>query len=94
MNLPLPKLRLGLTRLARRATFIALIFGVLFDVWLFWQGLEQWIERPLASDRVSAKQLRVSESQRQTFISNITAYQQPPALPAIPKITFKNESSN
>lgn len=77
----------------RHAVFIALIVGLCFDGWLAWQSWEQWADRPLPPERVTAKQLRVSESQRTKFVENFEAYQHPAAVPTLPTITFQAGSS-
>lgn len=77
----------------RHAVLIALVVGLCFDGWLGWESWQQWSDQPLPPDRVTAKQLRVSETQRTQFVENLAAYQHPPAVPTIPAITFQASST-
>lgn len=69
--------------LTRHAMFVILIVGLLFDGWLVWQSMEQWLDQPLPSDRVTAKQLRVNETQRQELLQHLDQYHQPSTPPTI-----------
>jgi len=84
----------GLTKISRHAVLIAVICALCFDSWIYWKGWQLWADQPLPSDRVTAKQLRVSESQRQTFIKSVITYQRPAAIPAVPNLTFDTGASN
>ncbi len=92
MTLSTSSLRRPLALLLKHALLLALIVGVVFDAWLLWQGWGQWNDQPLPSERVTAKQLHVSETQRLTVTKNITAYQQPAPIPTLPAITWQGGS--
>lgn len=88
MHLPgrlLPRLLHGLKR---RLVLIVVIVGLGFDGWMVWQGLEQWAEPPLPPERISAKQLRVNESQRVTLEEGLQQYHQPQALTNTSTVPF------
>lgn len=94
MKMPLRTLQPGVIQLSRHAVFIALVLTLCFDGWLLWQGWQQWIDQPLPADRVTANQLRVSETQRQSLITAIVTYQHPAAIPPVPNITFDTGTAN
>ena len=76
-----------LPALTKRLLPIVLIAGLTWDAWLGWQSWTQWADQPLPPERVTAKQLRVNESQRQALVNDLTAYRQPVSGPAVPSST-------
>jgi hypothetical protein len=64
------------TKLSRHLVLIVLIIGLGFNSWLFWQASTEWPDLPLAPERISAKQLRVNEAQRNTLLQNLDLYHQ------------------
>lgn len=76
MNLSLNFLGSLNTKLSRHLVLIVIIIGLGFDSWLFWQASTEWPDLPLAPERISAKQLRVNETQRASLLQNLDQYHQ------------------
>lgn len=67
--------------LTRHAMFVVLIFGMCWVGWLGWTTMQARTDFPLSADRLTAKQIKVNETQRQQLDSALKSYRQPaPAL--------------
>lgn len=75
------------------ATFIAIIVALSFSSWGTWQAWEQWEDRVLPPERVTAKQIRINENQRQQLLQAISQYRTPATPSTVPTITFQGTAS-
>lgn len=73
---------------------IAIVLGLVWLGWSGWQSWEQWRELPLPAERVTAKQIKVNEGQRQQLEQLLTTYRLPPTEPLVlPKVTISEPQS-
>ena len=80
----------GSTKILNRwLSVVALGIGLLWFGWSAWQSWSFWQDKPLSGDQVTAKQLRVSEAQRQTLLTHLKSYQTPATVGIVPLVTFQ-----
>lgn len=77
-----------LAGLVRRLNLIAVCIGIILSGWTVWKIWSVWNDLPLPPDRVTAKQLRVSESQRIQITQDLATLRSTSATTAVPNITF------
>ena len=72
---------IGLTNLIqpfkRHLLMISLILSALWLGWSGWQLWKAWPDRPLPADRITARELKVNETQLQQLKTNLDSYQAP-----------------
>lgn len=64
----------------RHLVLIACLIGVGWIGYVIWQLAGVYYDQPLPPERISAKQLRVNESQRQAVLKSITDSASVPAV--------------
>lgn len=58
----------------RHLSLIVTCLGILWIGYIVWQLSDLYADQPLPPERISAKQLRVSEGQRQSLLKSISDY--------------------
>ncbi len=77
----------------RHVLLIALIIGLLWNAISLWESWTQYADKVLAGNSISAKQLRVNESQRLQLIKRLQSYHQPTAATSVPPITYQGDTT-
>jgi hypothetical protein len=85
--------RIG-TKIAHHFLLIVIVIGLVFDGWLAWNGAMVVLDQPLASDRISAKQLRVNETGRALLLENLAKYHTVTAPTGKSKAVFSSKDGN